>query len=59
MPVDPPARKGFDVFNYRDDVQVSRLGMKVQVKGRDGSFTESNSAEANLLYEILKALRKK
>ena len=52
-------RKGFDVFAVSDEVQINRIGKKILVKTRDGSFTESDSAEANLLYEILKALRKK
>ena len=50
---------GFNVFTYSDEITVSRLGKKVSVKGRDGTFQESDSVEVNLLFEILKALRKK
>ena len=50
---------GFNVFGFSDDVQINRLGKNVMVRTRDGSFTESNTAEANLLFEILKTLRKK
>jgi hypothetical protein len=50
---------GFNVFGVRDEIQVSRAGTNVGVKTADGSFTQSNSVEANLLYEILKALRSK
>ena len=50
---------GFNIFSYSDEVAFSRLGKKVQVKGRDGTFQETDSVEANLLFEILKQLRKK
>lgn len=49
----------FSMFSYSDDISVSRLGKKVMVKGRDGTFQETDSVEANLLFEILKTLRKK
>ena len=52
-------KRGFDIFAYNDDIQVSRLGKSVSVRGRDGSTNSSDSVEANLLFEILKALRKK
>lgn len=52
-------KRGFDVFANSDEVQINRLGKNIMVRTRDGSFTESNTAEANLLFEILKALRKK
>ena len=52
-------KRGFDVFSNSDEVQINRLGKNVMVKCRDGSFTESNTAEANLLFEILKALKRK
>ncbi|GEM_PF-6261729 len=52
-------KRGFDVFTAEDEVKINRLGKNVMVRTRDGSFTESNTAEANLLFEILKALRKK
>ena len=56
----PLERKtGFSVFSYADEISVSRLGKKVMIKGRDGTFQETDSVEANLLFEILKVLRKK
>lgn len=51
--------RGFNIFAYADDISVSRLGKKVQIKGRDGTFQDSDSVEANLLYEILKELKRK
>jgi len=50
---------GFSQFSYFDQVEYSRLGKKVQVKGKDGTNQESDSVEANLLYDILKVLKKK
>ena len=47
-----------NIFSYSDEVVFSRLGKKVQVKGRDGTFQETDSVEANLLLEILKQLKK-
>ncbi len=52
-------RRGFDVFANSDEIQINRLGKNVMIKGRDGTFVESNTAEANLLFEILKALKRK
>ena len=52
-------RRGFDVFKVRDDVSFSRVGKKVSVKGLDGTFGDSDTVEANLLYEILKTLKRK
>jgi hypothetical protein len=52
-------RRGFNVFSFQDEIQINRIGKKVQVKGRDGTFQETDSVEANLLYEILKQLKKK
>ena len=52
-------KTGFNVFSYSDEISVSRLGKKVMVKGRDGTFQETDSVEANLLFEILKVLKKK
>ena len=57
--MDAQVRKGFDVFAQTDDVEINRFGKNVMIKGRDGTFVESNTAEANLLFEILKALRRK
>ena len=53
------AKKGFDVFAMQQEIQVSRAGTNVGVKTSDGSFTQSNSVEANLLFEILKVLKRK
>ena len=58
MPIPFERKTGFNVFQYNDEVTVSRIGKRVQVKGRDGTFTESDAVEANLLYEILKQLKK-
>ena len=57
MNMDMP-KKGFDVFAASDDIQINRLGKNVMIRGRDGTFTESNTAEANLLFEILRQLKK-
>ena len=55
----PLQKQGFNVFSIQDEVVFSRLGKKVSVKGRDGTFADTDSVEANLLYEILKEMRKK
>ena len=52
-------KKGFNVFSVSDDIAFNRIGKKIIAKGRDGTFTESDTVEANLLFEILKALKKK
>ena len=52
-------KRGFDIFSYDDSVKVSRMGTSVKVIGREGQNVDSNSVEANLLFEILKALRAK
>lgn len=52
-------RRGFSVFQIQDDVDFSRVGKSVSVKGRDGTFNQTDSVEANLLYAILQELRKK
>ena len=52
-------KRGFNVFTMHDEVTFSRLGKKVMVKGRDGTFQETDSVEANLLYELLKLARAK
>ena len=51
--------RGFNVFAINDEVVFNRLGKKVIAKCRDGSFSESDSVESNLLYEILKVMKKK
>ena len=50
---------GFNVFSISDEVTFNRIGKKVIVKGRDNTFQETDSVEANLLFEILKALKNK
>lgn len=50
---------GFNVFAVNDPVTFNRVGKKVIAKSKDGTFTESDSVEANLLFEMLKELRKK
>ena len=52
-------RKGFDVFAVHDDIQVRRIGKSVTVRGVDNTMNSSDSVEANLLFEILKALKRK
>ena len=60
MPQTPVERRPtFNMFSFSDEVTVNRVGKKVMVKGRDGTFQESDSVEANLLFEILKALKRK
>ena len=51
-------KAGFNVFAVNDDVVYSRFGKHISAKGKDGTFQESDSVEANLLYDILKVLRK-
>ena len=41
------------------DALVQRKGLVIQVRTRDGGFLESNSVEANLLFEILRELKRK
>lgn len=50
-------RKGYNVFAVQQDINFNRIGTKVFAKGLDGTNTDSNSVEANLLFEILKELR--
>ena len=52
-------RKGFDVFAVHDDIQVRRIGKSVMIRGVDNTSNSSDSVEANLLFEILKALKRK
>jgi len=49
----------YNVFNLYDDVKFSRAGKTVQVIGRDGTNQSTDSVEANLLYEILRELKRK
>lgn len=52
-------RRGFDAFSVQQDVTFNRIGKKVMVRGLDGTNQETDSVEANLLYEILKTLKAK
>jgi len=52
-------KRGFNVFAFSDEITVNRMGKRVTIKGRDGTFADSDSVEANLLFEILKVLKKK
>jgi hypothetical protein len=52
-------KMGFNVFSIHDEVTYSRVGKNVTLKGRDGTLESSNTVEANLLLDILKALKKK
>lgn len=47
-----------DKLDQNNEVDFSRYGKKISVTGIDGTFAESDSVEANLLFEILKQLRK-
>lgn len=51
--------KGFNIFSYHEEIVVSRVGKNVTIKTRDGAFQQSDTVTDNLLFEILKALRKK
>ena len=51
-------KTGFNVFSVHDEVSFNRLGRKIYVKGRDGTQSDSDTVEANLLFELLKAIRK-
>lgn len=51
--------KGFNIFRYNDDVSFNREGKTVYMRGRDNTGSSSDTVEANLLLEILKALKKK
>lgn len=48
-----------DASMIHDTVSISRFGKKVYVRGKDGTFQESDSVEANILYEILELTRAK
>ena len=50
--------RGFDIFSAHEEIQINRMGKSVMVRGRDGTNVESNSVEANLLFEILKTLKR-
>lgn len=52
-------KKGYNIFTAHEEIEINRLGKDVIIKGRDGTNSSSNSVEANLLFEILKALKKK
>lgn len=57
MPEERP--KAYSIFSVSDEITVNRIGAKVTIKSRDGSFRDSDSVESNLLFEILKVLKKK
>lgn len=50
--------RGYSPFHTADTVKYNRLGKKIQVRGQDGTFQESDTVEANLLYDILRVLEK-
>lgn len=52
-------RRGFDIFAVSEEVKVNRIGKQVTVRALDNSFVQSETVEANLLFEILKALKRK
>lgn len=54
-----PNRRGFNVFAMQDEVTFSRIGKRVSLKGRDGTFQDTDSVEANLLLEILRELKRR
>jgi len=56
---DPKRLSAFNIFSVSQDVSFNRIGKKVFVKGIDGTNQESDSVEANLLFEILKVLKAK
>lgn len=55
----PAPIERYNMFRFQDEITVSRMGKKVIVKGRDGTSSDSDSVEANLLFEILKTLKRK
>lgn len=57
--MEPKKIAQFNIFAFSDDVKISRLGKTVSVVGRDGTNVSSETVEANLLYELLKVLKKK
>lgn len=61
IPSEPTQKRAatFSMFTMSDDIVVNRSGKRIMVRGRDGTFEESSTVEANLLFEILKALKKK
>ena len=51
-------KSGFNIFGFSDEITVNRVGKNVTIKGRDGTFNQSDTVEVNLLFEILKQLKK-
>lgn len=51
-------KRGFSAFSKNEDVIYNRMGKKITARGLDGQFTDSDSVEANLLFDILKELKK-
>lgn len=52
-------KRGFNVFAVNDGAKFNRVGKKIMMKCLDGSNNESDSVEANLLFEIMNALKAK
>ena len=64
MPVSipfPTPRKptALSMFTVSDEISINRLGKKIMIKGRDGTTQESDTVEANLLFEMLKCMKRK
>lgn len=38
---------------------IKRKGLVIEIRTREGGYAESNTVEANLLYEILQQLKNK
>lgn len=55
----PKRATGFNIFSFGDDITFNRLGKTVYARGRDNTHVSSETVEANLLYEILRVLKKK
>jgi len=46
------------MFKLLTEALVTRNGMSVEVRTKDGKIIASDSVEANLLFEILQQLKK-
>ena len=49
----------FDPRKMFTEAMVNRKGKTIEVRTRDGQLLESDSIEANLLFEILQQLKKR
>lgn len=56
---EPRKLTGFSIFGFSDEITINRVGKTVHIKGRDGAMQSSDSVESNILFEILKEMRKK